>query len=163
MNVDESIISGTDQWQHLKTLTAAPAGTFADETFMTTLTVPSTGLAPVPHTKRLSSRPLEQIHLWVIALNASGAILTRGSPEMTWTMRGIYVVHGRHDVYLPQDTAPYFTGDTLIDSVPTSTNVTLNRELRIPVRGQGRFTTQFEGFMNVPALATELLVFWRAE
>ena len=158
----------TNQWQHLKTLTAAPAGTFADETdWAGTNTVPTTGLTGIPHERRRSNEDLEFISLWVVALNGAGALLGRGSPAMGWTIQMVQVVRYPDDLIFDtgadRTTAAPLTTSVVVDSAGISTNVTLNREIQLECRAMRRFTTRFSTFTNVPGTAASLLVFWRPQ
>ena len=158
----------TNQWQLLKTLTAAPAGTFADETdWAGTNTVPTTGLTGLPAERRRSDEDLDFISIWVVALNGAGALLGRGSPVMNWTVQMVQVARFPDDFIFDtgtaRTTAPPLRTSTVIDSTGVSTGVTLNREIRLEARAMRRFTTRFSGFANVPGTAETLLVFWRPQ
>lgn len=158
----------TNQWQLLKRIEAAAPGTFNDETdWAGTNTAPTTGLAGLPHNRRRSNEDLDFISLWVVALNASGALLNRGSPVMTWTVQTVQVVRYPDDIIFDtgaaRTTAAPISSSVVVDSAGVSTNVTLNREIRVECRAMRRFTTRFSGFANVPGTATELLVFWRPQ
>lgn len=158
----------TNQWQLLKTLTAAPAGTFADETdWAGTNTVPTTGLTGLPHERRRSGQHLESISLWVVALDGSGALLGRGSPVMNWTIQMVQIARYPDDFIFDtgaaRTTAPPLSSSVVVDSLGLSTGVTLNREIELSGRAIRRFTTRFSGFTNVPGTAATLLVFWRPQ
>lgn len=158
----------TNQWQLLKTIAAAAPGTFNDETdWAGTNTVPTTGLTGLPHNRRRSSEDLDFITLWVVALNGAGALLGRGSPVMTWTVQTVQIVRYPDDLIFDtgadRTTAAPITSSVVVDSAGVSTNVTLNREIRVECRAMRRFTTRFSGFANVPASAESLLVFWRPQ
>jgi hypothetical protein len=154
----------TNGWALIKEIEASAPGTFDNEVdWAGTNTPPTTGLISVPHQRRRSTFDNTFISIWVVAIDGANALLGRGSPEMAWTVQGVYVVRRRQELIHPAEYESPLAADIVVDSAGITTGVTLNREIRIPARAIDQFTTRFHTFTNVPGTAERLLVYWRPQ
>lgn len=164
MDPFRSTIVDTNGWGLIKEIEASAPGTFDNEVdWAGTNTPPATGTISVPDRRRRSTFDNIFISIWVVALDGANALLGRGSPEMTWTVQGVYVVRHRQELVHPSSYTSPLSADVVVDSAGITTGVTLNREIRIPARAIDNFTTRFHTFSNVPVTAERLLVYWRPQ